>query len=140
VVEDAARYYNPKTGKIAKFKEVGFEKCPCIDDEGDRIRPRHKPLCHRMAIVITTYSLTEEESRRRLQEETEITKQNHVIVDQTLSRCQTKAGASDLRKRAKMNKKNVKTQRKEEWKAVKFARSGAKYATFARISKTASNI
>mgnify|MGYP006902753012 CR=1 FL=1 len=45
VVEDAARYYNPPTGKISKFKEVGFEGCPCIDEDGDRVRPRHKPLC-----------------------------------------------------------------------------------------------
>ena len=45
VVEEAAMYYNPPTGKISKLKDIGFEGCPCQDEDGDRVRPRHKPTC-----------------------------------------------------------------------------------------------
>lgn len=38
-------YYNPPTGKISKLIDIGFEGCPCQDEDGDRIRPRHKPTC-----------------------------------------------------------------------------------------------
>lgn len=47
IVHDAVRYHHPHNNEIvAKLVNYDFSKCPCRDNDGDRVRPRHDPCTY----------------------------------------------------------------------------------------------